>query len=197
MIGKDQTCGVPIRLIGENVSFLRDVVDACTRFGFPCALLSLDQEKGFDRVDWHFLCSTLSAMGYGPSFMSWVLLFLFPVHSMLRVLSLALLLCLLGCGRVVPFPSFLIFWWPKSWLVISPPIQVSLAWLYLGLPYPFHVSPPVWTTPVSLYLQVSPFSRFSTYIFFLKRGTGAKLNLAKCKGLWMRLGMAALNHRST
>ena len=51
----------PGRFIGENVAFLRDVVDFCTFSGVPAALLSLDQEKAFDRVDWSFLRSTLYA----------------------------------------------------------------------------------------------------------------------------------------
>ena len=45
IVSKDQTCGVPGRFIGENVAFLRDVVDFCTSSGVPAALLSLDQER--------------------------------------------------------------------------------------------------------------------------------------------------------
>ena len=51
VVDKDQSCGVPGRFIGENVAFLRDVVDFCSSSGTPAALLSLDQEKAFDRVD--------------------------------------------------------------------------------------------------------------------------------------------------
>ena len=48
VVGKDQTCGVPGRFIGENVAYLRDVVDYVSQVGVSCAILSLDQEKAFD-----------------------------------------------------------------------------------------------------------------------------------------------------
>jgi len=72
VVAPDQTCGVPGRFIGENVSLLRDIVDVANGTNLPVAILSLDQEKAFDRVDWNFLLATLSKMGFGPSFISWV-----------------------------------------------------------------------------------------------------------------------------
>ena len=75
VVDKDQTCGVPGRFIGENVAFLRDVVDYASLSGIECAILSLDQEKAFDRVDWGFLIATLVKMGFGPSFSGWIDLF--------------------------------------------------------------------------------------------------------------------------
>ena len=59
VVAEDQTCGVPGRYIGENVAFLRDVVSYATMFDSPVAILSLDQEKAFDRVDWSFMYSFL------------------------------------------------------------------------------------------------------------------------------------------
>ena len=57
VVDKDQSCCVPGRFSGENVAFLRDVVDFCSSSGAPDALHSLDQEKAFDRVHWTFsLC---------------------------------------------------------------------------------------------------------------------------------------------
>ena len=55
VVVKDQTCGVPGWFIGENVAFLRDVVDYATLSDIPVAILSLDQEKAFDRVEWSFI----------------------------------------------------------------------------------------------------------------------------------------------
>ena len=85
VVEKDQTCGVPGRYIGENFALLCDVVYYSTSFDTPVAILSLDEEKAFDRVDWDFMRSTLSTMGFGPSFISWVNLFYNRVQSAVNV----------------------------------------------------------------------------------------------------------------
>ena len=67
VVNKDQTCGVPGRFIGEKVALLWDVVDFASSSNVPVAIISLDQEKAFDRVDWRFMRATLSKMGFGFS----------------------------------------------------------------------------------------------------------------------------------
>ena len=85
VVDKDQTCGVPGHFIGENVALLRDVIDYASSSGSPIAILSLDQEKAFDHIDWDFMRLTLSAMGFGPTFISWVDLFYHHVQSSVLV----------------------------------------------------------------------------------------------------------------
>ena len=85
VVAKDQTCGVPGRYIGENVAFLRDVVSFADTFDSPVAILSLDQEKAFDRVDWGFMYATLRKMGFSSSFLKWVSLFYTDVQSAVNV----------------------------------------------------------------------------------------------------------------
>ena len=51
VVNKDQTCGVPGRFIGENVALLWDVVDFASSSNVPVTIISLDQEKAFDRVE--------------------------------------------------------------------------------------------------------------------------------------------------
>ena len=85
VVEKDHTCGVRGRYIGVNVALLCDVVYYRTSFDVPVAVLSLDQEKAFDRVDWDFMHSTLSTMGFGPSFISWVNLFCNHVQSAVNI----------------------------------------------------------------------------------------------------------------
>ena len=67
------------------MAVLRDVVNYAASANVPVAILSLDQEKAFDRVDWGFLRSTLVHMGFGPSFVGWVDLFYSSVQSAVKV----------------------------------------------------------------------------------------------------------------
>ena len=84
VVAKDQTCGVPDRYIWENVAFLWDLSYATT-FDSPVAILSRDQEKAFDRVDWGFMLSTLRTMGFRASFVNWVHLLYTNVQSAVNV----------------------------------------------------------------------------------------------------------------
>ena len=56
---------VYILYIGDSVVFLHDIVSYASLSGTPVAILSLDQENAFGRVDWSFLRSTLVRIGFG------------------------------------------------------------------------------------------------------------------------------------
>ena len=68
----DQTCSVPGRSIVSNLSLLRDTLDYVSRTNETGILVSLDQEKAFDRVDRSFLLKLLNHFGFGPSFCRWI-----------------------------------------------------------------------------------------------------------------------------
>ena len=81
IISYDQTCGIPGRTISENLILMRDLIEYADRADIPLAILSLDQEKAFDRVDWSFLQRILVTFGYGDSFRQWISLFYTNVGS--------------------------------------------------------------------------------------------------------------------
>jgi len=68
----DQTCAVPGRSILDNVHLIRNIFDFTNFKDLPCALISLDQSKAFDRVSHEFMFKTLEACGFGPDFINWV-----------------------------------------------------------------------------------------------------------------------------
>ena len=187
VVSPDQTCGVPGRYIGENVALLRDVVDLANERDLPVAVLSLDQEKAFDRVDWQFLFSTLNVMGFGPSFIAWVKLLYSGVRStvfvngyfsdpfspsrgvrqgcplspLLYVLTMEVLACNIRCH-----PGISGICLPNA----TDPLPVLS--LYAD------------DTSVISTSDSSTCAVFDTYSKF-EMGTGSKLNLDKCEGLWL------------
>ena len=72
VVSPDQTAGLAGRFISENVAYVRDAIHYATVNNLPLAVLTLDQEKAFDRVEWEFLFCTLEHMGFRPSFCKWV-----------------------------------------------------------------------------------------------------------------------------
>ncbi|KAJ8400325.1 hypothetical protein AAFF_G00397080 [Aldrovandia affinis] len=55
----DQTCGVPGRSCSWNLILLRDMLDWVKERNLSLALVSIDQEKAFDRVQHGFLFAVL------------------------------------------------------------------------------------------------------------------------------------------
>lgn len=72
IVDPDQTCSVPGRSIASNLMLLRDSLDYINITNETGILVSLDQEKAFDRVDRSFLMNLLQHFGFGPSFCNWI-----------------------------------------------------------------------------------------------------------------------------
>ena len=72
VLHEDQTCGVPGRSTFSNLYLIRDLIEYCSAKNLPLAIISLDQEKAFDRVNWNFLDRVLQKMNFGPEFRQWI-----------------------------------------------------------------------------------------------------------------------------
>ena len=187
VVAEDQTCGVPGRFIGDSVSLLRDVAHFASTSGSSVAILSLDQEKAFDRVDWSFLRSTLVCMGFGPSFISWVDLFYAGVQSAVKVNGFVTPFFGLSSGvrQGCPLSPLLYVLYAEvlACNIRSNPVITGLS--LLGSPTPLPVlSQYADDTSVIVTSDAAIVATFATYRAF-ERGSGSKLNLGKCKGLWL------------
>ncbi len=69
----------------DNLHLIRDVVDYAHCKDVSMGLLSLDQEKAFDRVDHGFLFDTLNAFGFGEKFISRIKLLYSEAKCMIKM----------------------------------------------------------------------------------------------------------------
>ena len=72
IIHEDQTCSVPGRTIHSNLLLTRDVINYTNRKNIKGFIITIDQEKAFDRVDRKMLFKTLKRMNFGDKMISWI-----------------------------------------------------------------------------------------------------------------------------
>ncbi|KAI7801458.1 pol-like protein [Triplophysa rosa] len=81
----DQTYCVPGRAITDNISLVRDILDVSTYSDLDSGLVSIDQEKAFDRIEHQYLWDTLEAFGFGSVFSGMIKLMYQDIESILKI----------------------------------------------------------------------------------------------------------------
>ena len=72
LVGEEQTCGVAGRKIHDNLMLLRDVIDYVNFDNLDAALVSVDQEKAFDRISWKYMFNIMYKMNIPPTLIQWI-----------------------------------------------------------------------------------------------------------------------------
>ncbi len=165
---------------------MADVAGYASSSGIPVAILSLDQEKAFDQVDWSFMCSTLLPMAFGPSSVSWVDLFYNHVQSAVNVKGYVSPFFNLSRGVHQGCPLS-----PLLYVLVSKVLAINIC-----------CNPPISGLCLPVSDPLSPFSQyaddtsliltsddsivpsFETYALF-EKASDSKLNQSKSKGLWL------------
>ena len=74
-------CGVSGHFSGSSIRTLHDIINQCNVHRSGGAIVSLDQEKAVDRVDWGYMQKILQRMNFVPSFYAWVSLLYTDIFS--------------------------------------------------------------------------------------------------------------------
>ena len=85
VIHVDQSYCVPGRLITDNVMFILDFLDVSGSLGVETGLISIDQEKAFDRVEHQYLWHTLQVFCFSPGFIAMIQVLYRNIESMLKI----------------------------------------------------------------------------------------------------------------
>lgn len=85
VVHADQSYCIPGRSIGNNVALIRDYLDVSNLSGLNFGLISLDQEKTFDRVELQYLWNVLKAFGFSSGFIAMIKTLYCDIESVLKV----------------------------------------------------------------------------------------------------------------
>ena len=80
IVDPDQICSIPGLSIASNIVTLHDTSEYNEHTNETGILISLDQEKAFDRVDQDFLMALLQRFDFGPDFCHWIQTFYHGAH---------------------------------------------------------------------------------------------------------------------
>ena len=84
LIHPNQTC-VPGRNIENNIHIVQNLIDHINETDGEAAMIFLDQEKAFDRMDHSFILKTLRKFGFGENFIGWVKTFCKDTKSVVKI----------------------------------------------------------------------------------------------------------------
>ncbi len=85
VIHQNQTYCVPNRSIFDNVYLIRDILEVSRLLDIDTGLISLDQEKAFDRVEHSYLWRTLEEFGLSSGFIAMIRVLYQDVESVLKI----------------------------------------------------------------------------------------------------------------
>lgn len=185
VVQEDQTCGIPGRSIQDNCRLLQDIVDYCDRTDTAAGIVSLDQEKAFDRVSWQFLSRVLERMHFGPRFR-------YCIASLYQGISSRILVNGWLSSQIFPTRGV------RQGCPLSPLLYVLVAESFSslvrasglhGLPLPNSTG----VVTISQYADDTTviitsdddFTKLQDCRTTYELGSGAKLNMAKSRGLFL------------
>ena len=172
------------RRIGDTIHLIRDIIDLANQNDEEAALLFLDQEKAFDRVNHKFLFKALEKYGFGNSFIHWIKLLYSNASTKLNINGFL--------SDNIPVKSGVRQGCPLSALLYVLVIEILALQLRANpniVGFTIHgekiISSHYHDDAVIKITQNRCFKEVYKDLQEYEKATGAKINYDKTKGLWI------------
>ena len=184
LVHVDQTASILGRTINNNSRLLHDVFYYANENDIPLAVISVDQLKAFDRVVHSFSFKALERFGFGPSFIQWIEVIYNSVSSSVKTNG--------WLTSFIKLEKGLTQGWPLSVLLYVLTAE-TMAIIIRNNPNIHGIRSPqdkevkiLQLADDTTLLLTDESSITGTFKVFdrYERASGAKINRAKCKGLW-------------
>ena len=184
VISPSQTASVPGRTMLTTVSTVRDLIQYAHDENLPAALLSIDQQKAFDRVNWTFMFKTLRAFGYGEPLINTIKTIYNNITSSVKVngyISDSFQL-LRGVRQGCPL-SMLLYCLLAE--VFANYLQLSQQIKGIKIDK-WEIKMVQFADDTNLFLVgLASIEQVGRELLLFERATGARVNIQKCEGLWL------------
>lgn len=186
IIEEDQTCSIKGRNIDTNITLTRDIIDYANIENKPLAIIALDQEKAFDRVELPYLKRVLESFNFGKNFRKWISILYNNISS-----------CILTNGLISD--EFKLTRGLRQGCALSAPLYVIIAETFAnnirdanisGFTFPDHPNQELrisqYADDNNLFITNDPsIIECFRVIRKFESVSGAKLNSQKTEGLWV------------
>ena len=177
----------PVDQFFSNLQLVRDILDMIDMTNETGILVTLDQEKAFDRVDHSFLMRTLAKFGFGPDFCKWISLFYNNVFS--RIICNGKLTAPIFLGRGVRQGCSLS---PVLYVLVSEVLstQIRNCKEIEGFRFPgaggLHFKISQYADDATNFVKTErSLSKLLQVVQKYEMGSGAKLNTSKSEAMWL------------
>ena len=184
LVHTDQTASLLGRTINDNSRLLHDIIYYANENDIPLAVISVDQLKAFDRVSHSFLFKALERFGFGPSFIHWIEVIYNSVSSSVKtngwLTSFIKLERGLRQGCPLSMPLYVL---TAETMAINIRNNPNIHGIRSPQDKEVKISQFADDTTLLLTDESSITETFKVFDRY-ERASGAKINRAKCKGLW-------------
>jgi exonuclease III len=185
VISPEQSYCVPGRTIYDAISTARDLIRKHSQSDMPLAVLSLDQEKAFDKVKHDYLYRVLERIGLGEPFLKRIKTLYCGAVCMAKVvncISAPFNFCV-GIRQGCPLSGQL---YSLAFEPLLRKLKAELCPITVGREIQSNITASVYADDINVFIKRdSDFNTVLSAFHVYARISGAKLNLKKSRGLWV------------